>query len=109
MVAQYGSSNGSDFRIYLIQQQKDEFEIKPVDFSDRCYGNEPQKALFGSDIQVLHDETKKVDYLCIHGYDNSIGNSFTIYYISGYQDEAHWELVEYRIGSASTDCSEAEG
>ncbi len=50
-----------------------------------------------------------MDYLRIYGYDNSIGNNFTIYYMADYHDEAHWELVEYRTGSAPAECLETEG
>jgi hypothetical protein len=33
---QYGSSNGSDYHIYSIQQQQNKFQITPVDFSGMC-------------------------------------------------------------------------
>jgi len=104
---QYGTSNGSDYRVYIIQKIKDKFEINQVEFSVKCYGDH-QGALFGSEIKTFYDETNHVDYLRIYGYDNSIGNNFTIYYMADYHDEALWKLVEYRTGSAPTKRLEAE-
>lgn len=109
VLAQYGSSNGSDFLIYLIQQEGEKFKIKPVEFGDRWCGDAHQTVLFGSNIQNFYDETKKVDYLRLDGYDNSIGDWFTIYYLADYRNDTLWKLVEYRTGSAPTECFEAEG
>ena len=104
---QYANSNGSYFRIYIIQQLKDKFEITPIEYSD-SNDHYQKNALFGDTIRMFYDEIKKQDLLCIYGYDNSIGNNFTIYYMAGNHDEAQWELVEYRTGSERTDCLDAE-
>ena len=45
--------NGSDFRVFLIQQIEKKFKIKPVEFSDKCYGDH-QGALFGSEIKTFY-------------------------------------------------------
>jgi hypothetical protein len=109
VIPQYGSSNGSNYYVFLIQQVAEKFEIKSVQFSDRCYVDSHQQSVFGSDIRMLYDQTNRVDYLRVNGYDNSIGNNFTIYYMADYNDEAWWELVEYRTVSAPIECSEPEG
>ena len=105
MVPQYANSGGSYYRIFLIQQTSDKFEITPIKLSDPSYG---ANVLFGDTIRIFYDEIKKHELLCIYGYDNSIGNNFTIYYMAGNHDEAHWKLVEHRTGSERTDCLDAE-
>ncbi len=106
VLAQYGSSNGSYFRIFLIQQVAETFEIRPVEFSDMCY-RDRQNILFGTDIKMLYDEINKRDYLTIEGYDNSLGASFKSLYIADY-DEVQWRLVHHHSGVAPAENTDEE-